>query len=170
MSQSDVKIYKHCDHTPVIVFFGKDWEVHAGTKSDCKPFVYSYDLIVDCTGFSSSKGFKHTIPIPGGEEYESPNPPEILLDWDNYKSPCIKPGFWKFLLDYIKTNNLKVLVYCQGGHGRTGTAVGALMVASGMTANKAFNEIRQEYCDKAIESQVQLDYLYELEKYYKGEK
>ena len=46
-------------------------------------------------------------------------------------------------------------IACQGGHGRTGTFAVALMVATGMSVLEAFELIRADYCDKAVESREQ---------------
>lgn len=51
----------------------------------------------------------------------------------------------------------KVHAGCIGGHGRTGTFLSALI---GMTGEKdAIEYVRSHYCKKAVESQVQVDFL-----------
>ena len=55
----------------------------------------------------------------------------------------------------------RVCVYCYGGHGRTGTALAIL--ASILEATPAGENsvlwVRDQYCDEAIETQKQLDYI-----------
>jgi protein-tyrosine phosphatase len=54
---------------------------------------------------------------------------------------------------------------CVGGHGRTGTALAALMLATDpqITAKESINNVRKLHCENAIESDVQEKYLAQLE-------
>jgi len=45
-----------------------------------------------------------------------------------------------------------VEIGCLGGHGRTGTALACLAVLSGIPADQAVARIREEYCDRAVET------------------
>jgi protein-tyrosine phosphatase len=126
-------------------------------------------LLLNCTGTELYLP-KHKIPFERGKKYEISENQEIILDWYNYKAPSISPGFWGELFNHIKTSETSLLVFCEGGHGRTGTALAALLIANGFTAREAVEYIRKEYCPKAVETRVQETYLLEVEKYYKGEK
>jgi hypothetical protein len=52
---------------------------------------------------------------------------------------------------------LKVHAGCIGGHGRTGTFLAALVSEYG--EKDAIAYVRQHYCQKAVESSVQVDFL-----------
>ena len=52
---------------------------------------------------------------------------------------------------------LKVHAGCIGGHGRTGMFLAALVSEFG--EKDAFNYVRKNYCHRAVESQVQMDFL-----------
>jgi hypothetical protein len=51
----------------------------------------------------------------------------------------------------------KVHVGCIGGHGRTGTLLSALVAEAG--EKDAIQYVRKNYCDKAVESKAQVDFL-----------
>lgn len=51
---------------------------------------------------------------------------------------------------------------CVGGHGRTGTMLGAILIYMGRTGKEAINEVRERYCKKAIETKGQEDLLLSL--------
>lgn len=56
-----------------------------------------------------------------------------------------------------------VEIACMGGHGRTGTLLAMLKVRlGGMGAKAAILAVRDEYCDKTVESNSQIDAVYEI--------
>ena len=55
----------------------------------------------------------------------------------------------------------KVLVHCQGGHGRTGTMAAAYWINKGLTAEQAITKMRQ-INPLAIETKEQKESLYLL--------
>ena len=65
-------------------------------------------------------------------------------------------NFWTELFSLIKkANKQNVVVFCVGGHGRTGTCVASLMtVMLGIHGGRAISNIRQDYCKKAIETKT----------------
>ena len=161
---------KKCDgHYPtkVLELGGGVW---AGSKYDCKGSFPKFDIILNCTGTASMVP-KHKIPYEWGEKFENPVFKEIVLDWDNNQAVLISPDFWSALVKFIVDNNSRVLVCCVGGHGRTGTALTALMLTSGTWKTwDAIDFLRKGYCNEAVETQVQVDYLKDLEVYFKGAK
>jgi len=68
---------------------------------------------------------------------------------------------FKNLLTYLSvqlTAQKKVHIGCIGGHGRTGTVLAALVAT--MTGElDAINYVRKHYCEKAVESKAQVDFL-----------
>lgn len=70
-------------------------------------------------------------------------------------------GQFTKLIDWLAVQLIaqaKVHVGCIGGHGRTGTVLAALVAT--MTGEKdAIAYVRQHYCQKAVESQAQVDFL-----------
>jgi hypothetical protein len=56
----------------------------------------------------------------------------------------------------------KLEIGCVGGHGRTGTLLGAILVYQGLTGEEAVEKVRSGYCKKAIETKGQEKLLTEL--------
>lgn len=73
--------------------------------------------------------------------------------------------FWQELYDVLIANSFRnVVVTCVGGHGRTGTTLAALIIAnSTLAAEHVIDKIREVHCEQSIETQVQEDYLEQLE-------
>lgn len=92
-----------------------------------------------------------------------PKDPRILqIDWWDRKAPPLSVDFWpdlaKRLLDDPGIE--KVLTNCQGGHGRSGSTLVALMMCyTDYDALDAITHLRAVHCARAIESAIQHDYL-----------
>lgn len=85
--------------------------------------------------------------------------------------------FWSALWGDLETEakgrggKLSVLVACFGGHGRTGTVLTALALAAGVVPKKAdpIAWMRDHYCEHAIESMSQVQYLETTFKFHTSE-
>lgn len=79
---------------------------------------------------------------------------------DDMKAPS-NPETFKKLISWLAVQvrlGHKVHIGCIGGHGRTGTVLAALVHE--MTGNvKAIQYVRDNYCQKAVESDVQIKFL-----------
>lgn len=161
--------FAKCSHNPSHVINGKTWHVYAGTKSNCLSSVWDYDVILNVSNGMESVP-KHQIPFKWGEKYTSCKTKEIMMDWPDGSIPVIPYAFWKDLKNHLVNTKGKMLVFCLGGHGRTGTAIACLMVACGWSAGAAKAWIRRNYCKEAIETQVQEDYISRVEQAFKEKK
>lgn len=94
--------------------------------------------------------------------------PEIVdLYIPDGETPSVDRRFWEQLwtdLARDTSNNggsLDVLVMCLAGHGRTGTVLACLGLASGVIdpAADPVQWIRDHYCQSAVETDEQLDYI-----------
>lgn len=95
--------------------------------------------------------------------------PKILkIRWSDRCPPPLVPAFWPALLEDLNKlqakkkdgSPLKVLTICQGGHGRSGSALVALvMCMTDYTPLDALTHIRALHCARAIESKDQHLYL-----------
>lgn len=101
---------------------------------------------------------------------------EVIVDWTDYSIPPVAPTFWNAFIDgVLKYGYTDVIVCCQGGHGRTGTALGSLyMVCMDRAgdlpgADEVIEAIRGNYCEHAIETQSQEEYLEKLHDFLKRE-
>ena len=123
------------------------------------------DLLINLTGYSIYNGGS-TIKAPDRWQplldYFQPNRvEEIVIDWPDMGVIDAGPFFWTKFFRLIKDNGKRnVVVFCIGGHGRTGTFIGSMMtVMNGIHGGKAIRAIRDGYCKKAVESRKQEDYV-----------
>lgn len=154
--------YQACFHPPQEVIDGKTWSVWCGKGDHVETRTKGFDLIINLTGRTIRD--KHTIPASMKEMQKwAGGPvqvPEMILDWPDYGIIEWPLEFWTDLMTHIDKNNLKVCVFCMGGHGRTGTAVAAMMMVSlNYTAYDAVEWLRKNYCKKVVESKSQVEYL-----------
>jgi hypothetical protein len=155
------QLYSACFHKPVEVIDGKTWKVFAGTRIDCLSQLRGFDLIINLTGLKTMPN--HDVPFEWFNKYKTHKATEIKLDWPDMDSPVLDPEFWKDLVKHMAEKKSKALVFCIGGHGRTGTAIACILVATGWKAQKAIDWIRTNYCSQAIETVTQENYIEEVD-------
>jgi len=68
----------------------------------------------------------------------------MTIDWPDYDSPWMPLSWWQGFVDDLRTVNGDVVIFCAGGHGRTGTA--ASILASLSNAHQ-FLSIRRTVID-----------------------
>lgn len=131
------------------------------------PFLFGDPMFNRLNRFVNKTGYK-----PEG------NTKILKIRWYDRAAPPVAPTFWPNLLamlqDLRKKENkerLNVLTICQGGHGRSGSALVALMMCleESYTPLDALTHIRALHCARAIESKEQHEYLNELAKLLKRE-
>jgi hypothetical protein len=156
-------LYSNCWHKPQKVIDGKHWEVWAGTKNDCTAHVFKFDVILNVSNGLATVP-QHEIPFKWAQKYTNQQTKEIMLDWPDQGVPVIDPHFWTDLKNHLSSTKSKMLTFCMGGHGRTGTAVACLLVACGWKPVDAKNWIWRHYCKEAIETAQQESYIDEVYK------
>jgi hypothetical protein len=162
-----------CDHygdEPCLVLSTKDQpDIILSGASGYKLFMFEgLKLVIDCAGMVdlTVKPFVKT----GPEEIqllETPDPsmapcPVVRLDWGDRCAPGVPIQWWYKLLTVIKEKYVgHIAVACMGGHGRTGTALCALLLAHDKNKDpeEAVTMIREHHCDRAVESASQFAYL-----------
>ncbi len=159
-----------CKHGPTLVMEDKKagWSVSVGKKYDCEDNANDFDIIINLMGSTLVR--KHHIPITELKKWEQGGSlfQEVMLDWPDMGIVRFPLQFWLDLKAVVEKKKAKVLVFCMGGHGRTGTVLACLLVAwYGWSADKAMNWVWDNYCKKAIESRVQDTYIETIEKEYK---
>jgi len=104
---------------------------------------------------------------------EQVEPKEILaIDFPDYKVPQdLGKEFWEELAENIRTNEIKSIhCMCMGGHGRTGVQLSILryLLASDeekktwKDSNELITEVRDNYCQKAVEATAQQKYVADM--------
>lgn len=85
-------------------------------------------------------------------------PPIVDITWPDFGNPIFKRDWWELLYKTIsEMKPTNVVFHCQGGHGRTGTALAILAALNGEKEPIKF--IRQFYCADAVESGEQVEYI-----------
>jgi protein-tyrosine phosphatase len=83
--------------------------------------------------------------------------PHDLLDWPDFGVPddaAPVDTALRALLDRARAGE-RVEIGCLGAHGRTGTALAGLAVLSGQPASEAVGWVRDNYCERAVETAEQ---------------
>jgi protein-tyrosine phosphatase len=90
----------------------------------------------------------------------------IGMDWPDGSAPPMPIGFFKEIVDACtakaerEDRDINLVFACMGGHGRTGSALAAVLIAcKGYTAAKAIEYVREHHCTKACETSVQMAWL-----------
>ena len=168
----------HSSHPPTVVLrSGDDWGLSVCSWPTVRENMKDFDLLVNCTGSSLFHSSTHIIPpklttlqqYSHAPKHKQEQDKEIVIDWPNMGTPYDLPfQFWLDLYQVI-TQTPKTLLFCQGGHGRTGTALGILLIASGALKDKkkSISWVRENYCRRAIESSKQEDMIKEFAKWMK---
>lgn len=85
----------------------------------------------------------------------------VIYPWEDWGVPDNITGLRRALMwlqEQVHEGKV-VEIGCMGGHGRTGTALACVLLLQGVNAKKAINRIWNSYCDEAIESQRQIEFI-----------
>ena len=152
--------YIRCLHPPKvevfkssnITFFGSNFYIE---EDNFKENV----LILDLAGVMQANSFLNM---------ESILPPwqktKILkLSWQDFEIPLVSKTDWQRIKDFIlemskQYEEVEVICCCEGGHGRTGTAL-AILSNFFLAKRRPVLFIRKVYCDKAVETIRQEKYV-----------
>lgn len=168
--------YTSCQHMgekPIYSTPDGKVRLYIASATGCRQNANTYDFVVDCgdilkvpdipttpsTLTGLLKGDKELIEALDGKVEAVKEPARILqIDWDDRRKPEVLPAFWTALTDLITGD---ILLACQGGHGRSGTALTALMMCytPEYSARDAIVHLRAMHCPRAIESTEQHAYL-----------
>lgn len=90
--------------------------------------------------------------------------PNVWVKWPDYGVVPLDKNWWVKLLGYIAGLDGAVLIYCWGGHGRTGTAGAIIAALSGLCPEPGdpVGWLRSKYCKSAVESEEQIKYIEEI--------
>lgn len=154
----------NCRHPKGSIFKIGKTNIYASSVLDIEQ--RDWALIIDCSGFLKSASVPPLLHGPNTEgtqfNFKKFFYDILSLPWQDLSSPLIKVSFWKYLTKNLPKGD--VAICCTGGHGRTGTALAAiLMVARNKNADNAINWIRKQYCNNAVETESQINYLMKLE-------
>jgi hypothetical protein len=129
-----------------------------GTKQD-------FDFVVDCGDifepWQMGGMLEGDVDLTSAlsKYVEADRGPRLLkVDWDDRQAPKVSPEFW---MELNRRVSGRVMTACIGGHGRSGTSFVCLLLANApdYDALDAIVHLRAVHCPRAIESQVQHDYI-----------
>lgn len=131
-----------------------------------------FDIVLDCGDVLSDAYASRRSGLLVGDQalvgalekytLSSADGPRCLkIDWADRKAPFLHPAFWP---DLAKTLEGDVVINCQGGHGRSGTALVCLMMVLNPEYGAADGiiHLRAVHCPRAIESAEQHKYIDEV--------
>ncbi len=169
----------YCNHDPKLLLETPKYQLYIADDTGMKKNLYNkdYSLIIDCGNIityaqknptaskklieSSSKRLASELMdfAIKGKGLENIRP-YLQIDWLDRQAPELVPEFWPELAKRLQG---KVIVNCQGGHGRSGTAaVCLMMVETEYDALDAITHLRAVHCPRAIESKIQHEYIDEV--------
>lgn len=166
---------KH-DSTPLPVFASKGLELRIADSAGVKLAFNGAreDLIIDAGDVISEWSLKGLLYGNADElvtaltPWAEMAPPEVLkIHWADRAAPDLHPQFWIELAELLlkraeeaENKTYRMLINCQGGHGRSGTGLVCLMMyLSDYDALDAITHLRAVHCPRAIESKIQHDYI-----------
>lgn len=164
--------YEKCHIGPVEVMKIGETVIWAGRFQDMDGDL-DWDMRIKLNdSFALRPGVRLVTADGGAEKLLSPEvtsltyPPTLYIDWEDFSAPPLDREWWQALIgDLEKMGPAGVALYCQGGHGRTGTALAILASLSGQTEGEkgdCVSWVRRHYCHEAVESFTQIDYIQEI--------
>jgi protein-tyrosine phosphatase len=155
-----------CHAGRILVFQTREMRVYGG-NTHCISDIKEKDVVINLTGEdeklvrSNSAMFKHL------EKYNE-NINTLSIDWPDFYVPDLNLDFWTDLCETLitegKKEKINVLVCCEGGHGRTGTALGILGCLLGAVPDHMcpVEWVRSRYCKNAVETERQVKYISDI--------
>jgi hypothetical protein len=156
-------ISNYCFHQPKKIFNIDGVEYYAASASGVSDF--KGDFVVNLSGHSNLPPMRYS---ELSAEFDLNFEEELMVPWPDFGIPSVKVSFWPKLHKFICSRGwTSVCIHCQAGHGRTGTALSALLITNiGYSAYDAVNKVRSLHCGKCVETFSQVRYLQFLDTHY----
>jgi hypothetical protein len=158
---------------PTLVFKAHGIEFWGSSRENLRDVkdMSKSDLIVNCSGTEfiivpfvkmAPSWINLSGRVVGGVQAH-----QVLLNWNDMSPPPVTVNikFWEDIVAQSKDNGIRRIFSCCGaGQGRTGTALAAFLLATGMydEPDDAVNYLRNRYSSKAVETDGQEIYLFNL--------
>lgn len=163
----------NCNHTKVteIMTIGS-CTLYAGNERQVMPMAGQFEVIISLLGsvrakqthFHLSRGSRRVFANLAAYQQKRNN--VICIDWPDMQAPDLDREFWIAMVQDLKQVQGKAVLYCMGGHGRTGTALCAIAqiaeYAPAIESGDVIQWVRQNYCCEAVETDSQVRYLLNL--------
>lgn len=167
-----------CNHRPAkeAVWLAPNFDLFIADAPGCRMDKEEFDTVIDCGDILPLSYVRNntSLVLDGDEDLVKTlkkygttpgnNARCLKIDWDDRAAPPLKFDFWPAL---VKKLSGTVLTACQGGHGRSGTSLVCLMMATNpeYTPGDAIIHLRAIHCPRAIESVVQHTYINDFGKW-----
>lgn len=95
-------------------------------------------------------------------QVKAQNNPIVMVNWPDFGVPGqLDRNWWDAFVQDLKEIDGNVVMFCQGGHGRTGTAACILGVLAGQVpvGEDPVQWVRENYCQSAVETWEQIFYI-----------
>lgn len=156
---------RHGHAGPIHVFDVGTAEIWAGSAVEIDD-TSGWDLIISLSSVGAPKNPVTYIQNDGPEasffsdKVMKPYvPPRLKVEWPDRGVPHLNKEWWHEFVNELKGFKGKVAVHCQGGHGRTGTFLAIVGTLCAQIKGDHVKWVRKHYCDEAVESNSQLDYI-----------
>jgi hypothetical protein len=170
-SSATVHLSDWCKHDPADdpIFAGEKVDLYIADGPGCRVHHDEFDFVLDC-GDILTLSFSNRRELLSGDAdlvkklnkhntlVKEEKARILKIDWYDRKAPNLAPAFWVDLAKQLKGT---ALTACQGGHGRSGTALVCLMMVLNeeYTPADAITHLRAMHCPRAIESKEQHVYI-----------
>jgi len=143
---------------------GKSYQVYLSASTDTATKEQG-PLPTSCLYLAEAWIRKDSILANFGQWRSEEEPYIVYCEWQDFKTIGLDTArrLTRYAVDALEKGH-RFEIGCQGGHGRTGTMLGLLMVATGVAADNAIKDIRIHYCSKAVENKGQEDMIRKFEK------
>lgn len=158
-----MKNFKMCSHKPKKIFRLDCINYYAADLDGVKHF--NGDLVINISGHIVVHSVEKIAKLSKFVlQHAKANYEEITISWPDFSLPRVKAGFWKALHQHVIAKGCtSVCIHCFGGHGRTGTALAAMLIENlEVEALGALQFVREKHCFQAVETAEQVEYLKDL--------
>lgn len=85
----------------------------------------------------------------------------IDVHWPDGLKPMLDLQWWEDLVEWLQSfkEDTRMMIHCEGGAGRTGTALAIIERLAFGGETDPVEMVRQIYCDEAVESPAQINYI-----------
>lgn len=137
------------DFSLIVSLIEKTWNYSRDAKGE--------DFLV--TGNEAAKAL-----LPPGLFRKDRPIPFLHVNWPDFNSVCLGRDWWAEFNQALGKLEGDVVMYCMGGHGRTGTTMSILACLNGWAPRDQcpVDWLRKHYCKEVVESAEQIDYIEEI--------
>jgi hypothetical protein len=148
-----------CHEGSVLTFASGDLEIYGAGRNRC-PVFEKQDIIIDL-----ADNYGKTIECNGAfkalEKYNTGK--FVKIAWPDGGIPRVHPIFWVEFAELIQARKeaMSLVFICDGGHGRTGTALCIIGCLLGLIPEDIcpVEYVRTVYCRQVVETEGQVEYI-----------